>query len=64
MKFSTSAVSYVRRYLSECQCSGGQAILEYALVIAILSIGMILALNAFGEGIVTDATAAVASLVP
>jgi Flp pilus assembly pilin Flp len=42
----------------------GQTVIEYALVVAVLSLGMMVAINAFGSGLVTSAGSLVDGLLP
>jgi Flp pilus assembly pilin Flp len=42
----------------------GQTVIEYALVVAVVSIGLIIAIGLFGQDLVTGASEALADYIP
>ena len=56
-----SLLSHVHKAVSAC---GGQTVVEYALIVAVISIGVAILLTGFGQALIRSAEEAVKALVP
>ena len=56
-----SLLSHVRKAVSPC---GGQTVVDYALIVGVISIGVAILLTGFGQALIISAEEAIKAVVP